>query len=98
MAVVEEAASSPSASFGEEGGAERTGPLAHLLDEVCSERRGVNNRMLRRVVTSRWRSLARAERDARSAPSSWWATRRQSSHSRPMISIRCTATPTRASA
>jgi diadenylate cyclase len=37
-------------SLGGRGGFERTGPLATLLDEVCSERRGVNNRMLRRVV------------------------------------------------
>jgi protein-disulfide isomerase len=36
--------------LGEGGVAERTSPLAHLLDEVCSERRGVNNRTLRRVV------------------------------------------------
>src|SRR5918998_6343175 len=48
--AVEEATSSSGASLGEGGVAERTGPLAHLLDEVCSERRGVNNRTLRRVV------------------------------------------------
>src|SRR5215212_10689567 len=46
LAAVEEAASSSSASLGEGGVAERTGPLADLLDEVCSERRGVNNRTL----------------------------------------------------
>src|SRR5918995_1832258 len=50
LAVVEEAASSSGASLGEGGVAERISPLAHLLDEVCSERRGVNNRTLRRVV------------------------------------------------
>src|ERR671915_969738 len=50
LAVVEEAASSSGAPLGEGGVAERTSPLAHLLDEVCSERRGVNNRTLRRVV------------------------------------------------
>jgi diadenylate cyclase len=50
LAAVEEAASSSSLSLGEGGVAERTGPLAELLDEVCSERRGVNNRTLRRVV------------------------------------------------
>jgi DNA integrity scanning protein DisA with diadenylate cyclase activity len=50
LAAVEEAASNSGASLGEAGVAERTGPLAHLLDEVCSERRGVNNRTLRRVV------------------------------------------------
>jgi diadenylate cyclase len=48
--AVEEAAISSSASLGEGGVAERIGPLAYLLDEVCSERRGVNNRTLRRVV------------------------------------------------
>src|ERR671921_3036489 len=47
LAAVEKAASSSGASLGEGGVAERTGPLAHLLDEVCSERRGVNNRTLR---------------------------------------------------
>src|SRR5215203_6044872 len=50
LAAVEEATSSSSASLGEGGVAERTGPLAHLLDEICSERRGVNNRTLRIVV------------------------------------------------
>src|SRR5919112_965242 len=50
QAAVEEAASSSGASLGEGGVAERTSPLAHLLDEICSERRGVNNRTLRRVV------------------------------------------------
>jgi predicted DsbA family dithiol-disulfide isomerase len=50
LAAVEEAASSSGASLREAGVAERIGPLAHLLDEVCSERRGVNNRTLRRVV------------------------------------------------
>ena len=50
LAAVEKAASGSGASLDEGGVAERTGPLAHLLDEVCSERRGVNNRMLRRVV------------------------------------------------
>jgi len=50
LAAVEEAISSSGAPLGEGGVAERIGPLAHLLDEVCSERRGVNNRTLRRVV------------------------------------------------
>src|SRR5215213_5350030 len=51
LAAVEEAAGSSGASLGEGGGmTERIGPLAELLDEVCSERRGVNNRTLRRVV------------------------------------------------
>ena len=50
LAAVEEAASSPGSPPGEGGVPERTGPLAELLDEVCSKRRGVNNRTLRRVV------------------------------------------------
>ena len=51
LAAVEEAANSdPNASLDEGRVAESTGPLADLLDEVCSERRGVNNRTLRRVV------------------------------------------------
>ena len=50
LAAVEDAAGSPGASLGGRGVFERTGPLAELLDEVCSERRGVNNTTLRRVV------------------------------------------------
>ena len=50
LAAVEEAASSPGSPPDEGGVPERTGLLAELLDEVCSERRGVNNRTLRRVV------------------------------------------------
>jgi DNA integrity scanning protein DisA with diadenylate cyclase activity len=48
LAAVEEAASSSGGSVVKR--TKRTGPLADLLDEVCSERRGVNNRTLRRVV------------------------------------------------
>ncbi len=51
LAAVEEATSSSDAPLLGEGSViKRTGPLADLLDEVCSERRGVNNRTLRRVV------------------------------------------------
>jgi diadenylate cyclase len=50
LAAVEDAADGTGASLGGRGAPERTGPLAELLDEVCSERRGVNNRTLRRVV------------------------------------------------
>ena len=50
LAAVEDAAGSPGASLGGRSVFERTGPLVELLDEVCSERRGVNNRTLRRVV------------------------------------------------
>jgi diadenylate cyclase len=51
-AVEEEAAtrSSGASLLGEGSVVKRTGPLDNLLDEVCSERRGVNNRTLRRVV------------------------------------------------
>jgi len=50
LAAVEDAAGSSGSSLGEGVVPERTGLLAELLDEVCSERRGVNNRTLRRVV------------------------------------------------
>jgi diadenylate cyclase len=50
LAAVEEAASNSGVSLGEGSVVKRTDPLAGLLDEVCSERRGVNNRTLRRVV------------------------------------------------
>jgi diadenylate cyclase len=49
LAAVEDAAGTGT-SPGGRGVFERTGPLAELLDEVCSERRGVNNTTLRRVV------------------------------------------------
>jgi diadenylate cyclase len=48
LAAVEEAAGVPSPDEGRV--VERRGPLPDLLDEVCSERRGVNNRTLRKVV------------------------------------------------
>jgi diadenylate cyclase len=50
LAAVEQAESNSGASLGERSVVKRTGPLADLLDEVCSERRGVNNRTLRRVI------------------------------------------------
>jgi diadenylate cyclase len=50
LAAVEDAAGSSGPSLGEGVVPERSGPLAELLDEVCSERRGVNNGTLRRVV------------------------------------------------
>jgi predicted DsbA family dithiol-disulfide isomerase len=50
LAAVEQAESNSGASLGERSVVNRTGPLADLLDEVCSERRGVNNRTLRRVI------------------------------------------------
>jgi len=50
LEAVEDASGSTGASLGGGGVPERTGPLAGLLEEICSERRGVNNRTLRRVV------------------------------------------------
>src|SRR5829696_9178589 len=50
LEAVEDASGSTGASLGAGGVPERTGPLAGLLEEICSERRGVNNRTLRRVV------------------------------------------------
>jgi DNA integrity scanning protein DisA with diadenylate cyclase activity/predicted DsbA family dithiol-disulfide isomerase len=50
LAAVEDADSGAGSSLGGRRVPEKTGPLAELLDEVCSERRGVNNRTLRRVV------------------------------------------------
>ncbi len=47
LAAVEEAAGAPR---GGEGVVATIGPLADLLDEICSERRGVNTRTLRKVV------------------------------------------------
>ena len=78
LAAVEEAASSPGSPPGEGSVPERTGPLAELLNEVCSERRGVNDRTLRRVVNLAV-EIARegGGRGARSAPSSSLATRRR---------------------
>ena len=86
LAAVEEATTSPSASFGEEGGAERTGPLAHLLDEVCSERRGVNNRTLRRVVNLAV-EIAREGREGRKIGTLFVVGDSEAvlKHSRPMI-------------
>jgi diadenylate cyclase len=50
LAAVEDADSGTGSSLGGRRVPERTGPLSEVLDEVCSERRGVNNRTLRRVV------------------------------------------------
>jgi hypothetical protein len=51
LTAVEDASGSTGSSLGGGGVLERTGPLAGLLEEICSERRGVNNRTPRRVVT-----------------------------------------------
>ena len=86
LAAVEEAASSSSASLGEGGVAERIGPLAHLLDEVCSERRGVNNRTLRRVVNLAV-EIAREGREGRKIGTLFVVGDSEAvlDHSRPMI-------------
>src|ERR671912_730200 len=86
LAVVEEAASSSGASLGAGGVAEGPGPLAHLLDEVCSERRGVNNRTLRRVVNLAV-EIAREGREGRKIGTLFVVgdTEAVLKHSRPMI-------------
>jgi predicted DsbA family dithiol-disulfide isomerase len=87
LAAVEEAATrSSSASLGEGGVAERTGPLADLLDEVCSERRGVNNRTLKRVVNLAV-EIAREGREGRKIGTLFVVGDSEAvlKHSRPMI-------------
>ena len=86
LAAVEEAASSPSASLGEGRVAEKTDPLADLLDEVCSERRGVNNRTLRRVVNLAV-EIAREGREGRKIGTLFVVGDSETvlKHSRPMI-------------
>jgi diadenylate cyclase len=86
LAAVEEAASSPSASLGEGRVAEKTGPLTDLLDEVCSERRRVNNRTLRRVVNLAV-EIAREGREGRKIGTLFVVGDSETvlKHSRPMI-------------
>jgi diadenylate cyclase len=86
LIAVEEATSSFSASLGEGGMTERIGPLAHLLDEVCSERRGVNNRTLRRVVNLAV-EIAREGREGRKIGTLFVVGDSEAvlKHSRPMI-------------
>ena len=86
LVAVEEAASSSSASLGEGNVVERRGPLAHLLDEVCSERRGVNNRTLRRVVNLAV-EIAREGREGRKIGTLFVVGDSEAvlKHSRPMI-------------
>ena len=86
LAAIEEAANSPSASLGERRVAARTGPLADLLDEVCSERRGVNNRTLRRVVNLAV-EIAREGREGRKIGTLFVVGDSEAvlEHSRPMI-------------
>jgi diadenylate cyclase len=86
LAAVEEAAGSSGASLGEGGMTERIGPLAELLDEVCSERRGVNNRTLRRVVNLAV-EIAREGREGRKIGTLFVVGDSEAvlKHSRPMI-------------
>jgi diadenylate cyclase len=86
LAAVEEAAGSSGASLGEGDVGERTGPLAELLDEVCSERRGVNNRTLRRVVNLAV-EIAREGREGRKIGTLFVVGDSEAvlQHSRPMI-------------
>jgi diadenylate cyclase len=48
LGAIEEAESGPAATYSSPGGV--PGPLDDLLEEICSERRGVNTRTLRKVV------------------------------------------------
>jgi diadenylate cyclase len=86
LAAVEDAAGSSDSSLGEGVVPERTGPLAELLDEVCSERRGVNNRTLRRVVNLAV-EIAREGREGRKIGTLFVVGDSEAvlQHSRPMI-------------
>jgi diadenylate cyclase len=86
LAAVEDAAGSPGASLGGGSTPERSGPLAELLDEVCSERRGVNNRTLRRVVNLAV-EIAREGREGRKIGTLFVVGDSEAvlRHSRPMI-------------
>ena len=79
--------------------ADRTGPLAHLLDEVCSERRRVNNRTLRRVVNLAV-EIAREGREGHKIGTLFVVGDSETvlEHSRPMILDPLYGHPTRASA
>jgi diadenylate cyclase len=86
LAAIEEATSSSGASLGVGSAVERMGPLATLLDEVCSERRGVNNRTLRRVVNLAV-EVAREGREGRKIGTLFVVGDSEAvlKHSRPMI-------------
>jgi diadenylate cyclase len=85
LAAVEDAAGTGT-SPGGRGVFERTGPLAELLDEVCSERRGVNNTTLRRVVNLAV-EIAREGREGRKIGTLFVVGDSEAvlEHSRPMI-------------
>jgi diadenylate cyclase len=86
LAAVEEATSSSSVSLGEDSAVKRTGPLGDVLDEVCSERRGVNNKTLRRVVNLAV-EVAREGREGRKIGTLFVVGDSEAvlKHSRPMI-------------
>ena len=86
LAAVEDTAGSTGASLGGGSTPERSGPLAELLDEVCSERRGVNNRTLRRVVNLAV-EIAREGREGRKIGTLFVVGDSEAvlRHSRPMI-------------
>ena len=86
LAAVGDAAGGTGSSLGGRGVFERTGPLAELLDEVCSERRGVNNRTLRRVVNLAV-EIAREGREGRKIGTLFVVGDSEAvlEHSRPMI-------------
>ena len=86
LAAVEDAAGNTGSSLGGRGIPERTGPLADLLDEVCSERRGVNNRTLRTVVNLAV-EIAREGREGRKIGTLFVVGDSEAvlEHSRPMI-------------
>ena len=86
LAAVEQAASNSGASLGEGSVVKRTGPLENLLHEVCSERRGVNNSTLRRVVDLAV-EIAREGREGRKIGTLFVVSDSEAvlKHSRPMI-------------
>jgi hypothetical protein len=86
LAAIEEATGSSGTSLGEESPAKRMGSLANLLDEVCSERRGVNNRTLKRVVNLAV-EIAREGREGRRIGTLFVVGDSEAvlEHSRPMI-------------
>ena len=86
LAAIEDAAGGNGSSLGARGVPERTGPLAELLDEICSERRGVNNRTLRWVVNLAV-EIAREGREGRKIGTLFVVGDSEAvlEHSRPMI-------------
>jgi diadenylate cyclase len=86
LAAIEEATGSSGPSLGKENSVKGPAPLANLLDEVCSESRGVNNRTLRKVVNLAV-EIAREGREGRKIGTLFVVgdTEAVLKHSRPMI-------------